>query len=371
MKFEIKKSILSNSLKNINNLIDANNLNPNLSGVFIKARDNKLTLIATNGSSCYQQIISDVTIKEAGDILVKPKILYSYISKINQEMITINQIDEKILQIHSEKYSCEINLIDSSSFPILNFDHDNWKKITLTFDTLMSISQRIKPFTSSIFSNSNPATAGILFNPIDERQMECVASDPFRMAYYKFDFSGDSARFVIEPKVIDMALDIMTSNKSKTIDFYLNEKECILNSNDVIVKFTLYKDTYPNIIKAILSEQKYSFTVKLPDLINALDRGSAVLLNESRPIANFKIENNKLNIKFISNETGNSFEQVDLIKSNIDNFEVKLNQKLFSSIINTIKTETITFNFNSTNAPIVISSNNPYFLNLIVPIRSL
>lgn len=125
MKFEIKKSILSNSLKNINNLIDANNLNPNLSGVFIKARDNKLTLIATNGSSCYQQIISDVTIKEAGDILVKPKILYSYISKINQEMITINQIDEKILQIHSEKYSCEINLIDSSSFPILNFDHDN------------------------------------------------------------------------------------------------------------------------------------------------------------------------------------------------------------------------------------------------------
>ncbi|MCQ3907439.1 MAG: hypothetical protein MJ219_01450 [Mycoplasmoidaceae bacterium] len=235
---------------------------------------------------------------------------------------------------------------------------------------MLSISQRIKPFISSSFSNSNPATNGVLFNPIDEKQMECVASDTFRMAYYKFDYIGDSVRFIIEPKAIDMAIEILSSSKSKSIDFYLSEKEMILNLNNTLIGFALYKDVYPNIIKAILSPQKHSFTVKLNDLINAIQRGSVFVEKEQRPIINLKIENNKLILKAISTERGNAFEELDLLKSNIDTFEVKLNQRLFLNLINTIKTETITFNFNSTNAPIVISSDNPYFLNLILPLRS-
>ena len=370
MKFTIKKNIILNCLKNINTLIDTNNVNPTLSAVHIKADKDKLIFIATNGSAKYQQTISGANINTGGDILVEAKLLYSYISKIDQEEVTINQIDEKILQIHTEKFSCEINLIDDSSFPILNFEFDGWKKITLSYDTLLNISQRIKPFVSLAYSNSNPATNGILFNPIDEKQMECVASDTFRMAYYKFDYTGDSLRFIIEPKAIDMAIEMLSTTKGKSIDFYLNEKETILNINETLIGFALYKDSYPNIINAILSKQKYSFTVKLNELINAIQRGSVFVEKEQRPIINLKIENNKLNIKAISNERGNAFEELDLLKSNIDNFEVKLNQKYFLNLINTIKTETITFNFNSTNAPIIISSDNPYFLNLILPLRS-
>lgn len=371
MKFTIKKSLLVDCLKNINNLINTNNLNPLLSNVHIKTSDNKLIFIATNGSSCYQQIISDVQIKEQGDILVKSKLLYNYVSKFDQENITINQIDDKILQINTPKSTCEINLIDDSSFPILNFEFNNWKKITLTYDTLLNISQRIKPFVCNSYTNTNPATNGILFNPIDEKQYECISSDSFRMAYYKFNFEGDPIKFIIEPKAIDMAVDILSNKKIKTVDIYLSEKECVLKIEDILIKFSLYKDTYPNIIKVILTKQKYSFTVKLNDLFNSLNRGSVFVGNEQRPMANFKIENNKLTIKFISNETGNSFEEIDLIKSNVESFEARLNQKLLISLLGTINTETITFNFNGPNSPIVLSSDNPYFLNLILPSRSL
>lgn len=371
MKFEIEKNILVNCLKNINSLIDSNSLKPSLACANIKSDGDKLIIVATNGSSCYKQTISNITIKEPGNILVKAKILYSYISKINQDLISINQIDEKILQIKSDSFSCEINLLDDSSFPNIDFSVEGCKKITLTQDTLFNISQKIKPFVSSFFSNSNPATSGILFNPIDERQMECVASDSFRIAYYKFDYVGEGCKFVIDPEQINMALEILSINKNKTIDFYINSKECIISSNNVLVKYSLFPNNYPNIINPILSKQKYSFTVKVKDLLNALERGSVIVLNEQRPIASFKIENKKLFIKYISNETGNSFEEIDLIDSNIDNFEIRLNQKLFLPIVNNIKTEKIIFNFNSSNAPLIISSDNPYFLNLILPIRNL
>ncbi|MCQ2747829.1 MAG: hypothetical protein MJ223_00910 [Mycoplasmoidaceae bacterium] len=123
MKFVVKKSLLVNSLKNINNLIDSNNLNPTLSAVHIKSVDNKLLLVATNGSSSYQELISDVKIEQPGDILVKAKFLYNYVTKLDQENITINQIDEKILQINTPKSSSEIILIDDSSFPIIDFEY--------------------------------------------------------------------------------------------------------------------------------------------------------------------------------------------------------------------------------------------------------
>lgn len=368
MKFTIKKDLLVNCLKNVNSLIDSNNLNPALSAVHIKTIDDKLVFIATNGLSSYQQTISDVEIKEGGDILVKAKFLYNYTSKIDQETITINQIDEKILQINTPTSTSEINLIDNSSFPIIDFSHDNWKKITISYDSLLNIQQRIKPFVSINFSNINPAIGGILFNPIDEKQMECVACDKVRMAYYKFDYQGAAQRFIIEPKAIDIAVDILSTAENKSIDFYLTDKQCLLSINETLIQFSLFKDTYPNVVKAILADQKYSFKLKLSDLTSALSRGSLFVATEQRPIANLKIENNKLNIKFISSEFGNEFIQIDLLESNVQNFEVKINQKYLLLLLNTIKSDTVTFKFNTTNAPIVISSDNPYFLNLITPL---
>lgn len=372
MKFVIEKNILLDCLKNINSLIDENSINPALSAVHIKSIDDKLFFIATNGENSYQQIINDVEIKEGGDILIKARLLYNYISKIDQKSITINQIDEKILQINTPNSTSEINLIDDSSFPIIDFNYDGWKKITVKYEDLINIQQRIKPFISTAYTNTNPSIGGILFNPVDEKQIECVASDSFRMAYYKFNYSGEAIKFVIEPKAIDMAVDILTSNKDKSIDLYLTEKKAILSIKNTLIQFSLFnKNIYPNIISAILSQTKNSFTVNLSQLSNALNRGSVFVASEKRPIADLKIVNNKLTIKFLSSDVGNSFEEIDLINSNMDNFEVKLNQKYFLLLLNTIKSENITFNFNNNNSPIIISSDNKSFLNLITPLRSL
>ncbi|MCQ2747830.1 MAG: hypothetical protein MJ223_00915 [Mycoplasmoidaceae bacterium] len=195
--------------------------------------------------------------------------------------------------------------------------------------------------------------------------MECVACDSFRMAYYKFDYQGDSVRFIIDPKAIALAVEILQILKAKSIDFYLNQTQCILNVNDINIRFGLYKDTYPNIINIILSEQKQHFKVNLNELLTALNRGSLFVSNEQRPVVNFKIENNKLTIKFLSNEIGNEFIEIDLLDSNTDKFEVRLNQKYLLSILSTIKSETISFNYTPGGKGIIITSENPYFLNLI------
>ncbi len=371
MKFIIKKNLLNDALKNINNIIDQNNTNPILTGVQIKSENNQLFLTCNNSSTRYQQIISDVNILEGGQILVKARVLYEIISSLKQDEITFTQVDESILHIQTPTYSSEINLLDNFSFPILKFEYQNWNKITLNSHTITNIYSKIKPFVSQVSSSQYTITKGILFNPIDEKNMEAIASDGVRIAYHKFDYTGSGIKFVADPEVIDFANSLLTISKNKTIDFYINDKNCALHVNNTTIIFILYDNNYPNINKALFTENKFFFTVKLNDLYSALNRGHPFVANDRNPAANLKVENNKLTLKFISPEIGNSFEEIEIIKSNIDNFEFKLNQKLFAELISSIDSETITFNFNNTQSPIIISSENPYFLNLIAPLRSI
>lgn len=371
MKFVIKKVLLADALKNINNIIDNNNTNPILTGVQIKSEDQQLILTCNNGSTRYQQIISGVNITEGGQILVKARVLYEIISSLKQEEITFTQIDESILHIQTPTYSSEVNLLDNFSFPVLKFEYQNWNKITLNSHTISNISSKIKPFISQVSSSQYTITKGILFNPIDEKNMEAIASDGVRVAYHKFDYTGSATKFVADPEVIEFANNLLSSSKNKTIDFYISDKNCALHVNNTTIIFILYDNNYPNLSKVLFAENKYSFTVKSADLYSALNRGHPFVSNDRNPAANLKIENNKLTLKFISPEVGNSFEEIEIVKSNIENFEFKLNQKLFAELISSIDSETITFNFTNTQSPIVISSENPYFLNLIAPLRTI
>lgn len=370
MKFTIKKTILNNALKNINNIIDQNNTNPVLTGVQIKVIDNKIFLTCNNGSTRYQQIVSDVKIEKPGEILVKARVLYEIITSLKQDEITFTQIDESILHIQTSSYSSDINLLDNFSFPVLKFEFQNWPKITINADTVFNIHSKIKPFVSQMSSSQYTITKGILFNPIDEKNMECVASDGVRIAYHKFDYTGANLKFVADPEVIDFANSLLQTTKNKTIDFFIENKSCALNVGDTTIIFILYDNNYPNITKTLFADYKNSFSVKTADLYSALTRGHPFVSNDRNPAANLKIENNKLTLKFISAEVGNSFEEIEILNSNTNEFDFKLNQKLLAELVASIDSEIITFNFSSAQSPILISSNNPYFLNLIVPLRN-
>lgn len=371
MKITIKKTILSNALKNVNSIINQNNMNLILTGVYIKTLDNSLQLICSNGSTNFQQIIKDVKIEKPGQILIKARILYDIVNKLNTEEVTLTQIEDSILHIQTPNYSSDVNLLDIFSYPSFKFDHDGWQKITLSSDTIFNISSKIKPFVSQTDNNQYTITRGILFNPIDEKNMEAISSDGIRIAYYKFDYTGAAVKFVADTEFINFADSILTNVKNKSIDLYIQNKKLILFINDTTIVFNLFDNNYPNITKTLFAEQKYFFTIKTNDLLNALNRGVPFVSTDRNPTANLKFENNKLTIKFISPEVGNSFEEIDIINKNVENFEVKLNQKLFAELITTIKSETITFKFNGSHSHLLICSENPYFLNLIVPLRNI
>ena len=378
MKLTIKKNLILEALKNVNNIVNVNNLNPILSSVLLKTEDDKLVITATNGTNSYLQTISDIKIKKEGEILVRAKFLYNIISKIEHQEVEINQLDEKLLEVKTTNFSCEINLTEQRSFPIIDFNYQNLTKIILTQDVMINVASKITPFCS--IGDTYLTLEGILFKNIDSKNMECISTNKVTASYYCFNYQlqnptnvneGD-IKFVIAPEAIKIVLEILSSRKIKEFDLYTDDKKCIFKIQDTLLSFVLYENNtypFPDIVDKLLARQKYSFTVKTHDLLLALQRGCLFVNNEAQPTVKFHIGDKTLDIKFTSCDVGSSFEQITFEDKNIGFLDFSLNPKMLVQIVASINMPEITFNCDNETSPIVISTKNKYFVNLIMPCK--
>ncbi len=368
MKFTIKKKVIFEALKNANTIVEnENDINLILSSIYFKVEDGTITLVATDGNNSFKQIIKDVKIDENGCFLVKAKFIFNIVSKIEDKEIEFNQIDANILQIKTTNFSCAINLIEKYSFPLIDFNCSNWKKIILKKENVDNIVKKLIMFLPTTFDDRFNCINGILFNCLDNNYLECITTNRIVVGYYKFKYFGDKIKIVVDAQSIKVVSDIFLNQTNINVEVYSDGKKVIFKFEDVLLSFSLYDNNYPQITDKILAKQNYHFTIETNKLLKALNRGGLFVTNDPKPIADFVISDTTLNIKFNSIEVGNSFEEIKFIEKNIGFIEIKLNQKMIYQIISTIDSPLVTFNCNGKNLPITITTENKDFVNLIMP----
>ncbi|MEF9984754.1 MAG: DNA polymerase III subunit beta, partial [Malacoplasma sp.] len=145
MKIIIKKDILFNSLKLVTNLSSNNFSSPIIQGLFIDVNKERINLIHTNGMiSINSKINNDnFLFVEEGTFLVNKKLFCNIIQKLNNEDIVIEKIDNSVLKIKTSNFDSNINILDYKEFPIISFEHKNWKEITLKANIFMDIKEKI------------------------------------------------------------------------------------------------------------------------------------------------------------------------------------------------------------------------------------
>lgn len=368
MKFVVKKKIIFEALKNANAIVEnENDINLILSSIHFKVENNIVILTATNGNNSFRQTIKNVKTNEDGSFLVKAKFIFNIVSKIEEKEIEFNQIDSNILQIITTNFSCVVNLIEKYSFPLIDFDCSNWKKIMLKKENIDNIVKKLIMFLPAAFDDRFNCINGILFNCLDNNYLECITTNRIVVGYYKFKYLGDKIKIVVDAQSIKVVNDIFSNQTNINVEVYTNNKKVIFKFEDVLLSFSLYDNNYPQITDKILAKQNYHFTIETNKLLKALNRGGLFVANDPKPIADFVISDTTLNIKFNSIEIGNSFEEIKFIEKNIGFIEIKLNQKMIYQIISTIDSSLVTFNCNGKNLPIIITTENKDFVNLIMP----
>lgn len=133
MKFTINKESLLNKLKFCNEIVDSSSINPILSNLLINVNEDNIEFICSNQLiSSKTTIKNNISISSTGSILIKTNLLFNIILKINEDKITFNLVDNSIVHISTDKFTLDLNVLESYSYPVINFSFENKNKITIS-----------------------------------------------------------------------------------------------------------------------------------------------------------------------------------------------------------------------------------------------
>lgn len=371
MKINIGTSIFLRNIQLSIQTVDTTNLTPYLNGILITAKDDSLTLLSSNLNYQSKIVIKDnVEIKEEGEILIKGTLLFNLLSKIHDDQLEITTVEDNVLNITTKNGDYNLNLIDNSSYPALDFNYDNALKLVIPTKFINEINNKITPFVVINPSDNNRILSGISFDTTHkENTLEVIGTDSFHLAYISKEIELPKLQFIVLPETLRFIINNNEHNEDICL-FITKQKIFFLNQNNLFC-CKLIEGHYPTLYKTIENEYKYSFNINNSDLTNVVDLASVMTGNDKRPVITLVISKDKIDIAAQNYESGNSSQSIQIKDNNYQNkITFILNIKFLQHILKSFGGKEITFNFNDENKPILISNHeNKNEKYLVLPIR--
>ena len=126
MQFVIKRDVLLKSLSLAQGVIEKKNTLPILSNVLLKAKDGKLSIIATDLDIVFYDEISEVKIKTEGATTTSATILYDILRKISgNSEIKFDLKSENKISLVTENSDFNLLCLPIDNFPNFTDDFEN------------------------------------------------------------------------------------------------------------------------------------------------------------------------------------------------------------------------------------------------------
>ena len=373
MKVIINTKILTEKIQLASNTLDTSGINPILAGILFNVANNSITLISSN-NNCYSQISIDkgIKIESEGKFLVKGKMILDILNSLKSNEVTLEIIDESVLRIYNNTFSCNLNILDVTSYPAISFYYTDWLKFTLSNSFIKKINNKLSNFVATT-PGSNIVLTGICIDSNNENNLiKAVATDSFHLAFYQEDYNGPKFKFIIDTKILNFLNNLIEDNKESEVFFWLNNNKLIIEFNKNLFFFKLSENEYPSVYKTLESNYTNSFEVDRSQLNDALNRALPLIQNDRNSTVKITIANDKISISTKSIEFGDTFEEIEISNTNISSeFEFLLNIRFLNHILKVFDDQIVTFNFTGNNRPILITNkkdNNLKFL--VLPLRN-
>lgn len=371
MKFTINKESLLNKLKFCNEIVDSSSINPILSNLLINVNEDNIEFICSNQLISSKTIIkNNISIFSTGSILIKTNLLFNIISKINEDKITFDLVDNSIIHISTNKFTLDLNVLESYSYPVINFSFENKNKITISKQLFNKITNKTS-FTVLESSDQTNIFTGINLNSSRlENKIEVLSTDSYHLSYLQEDFTNDKFDITLSLKVVKLINSLLKESKSDC-NFYLDQNNILFEINDTIISTRLLDGKYHSSpYKILQNTYSYSFTTSKKEMIDSINRGLVLLSsdNSKKPTVQMIINDKELNLNFKSIELGSCYEKINIEGYKGSNIQIILNIKYLLDLLREIETDKIEFHFINERGPILIKEvNDKNFITLISP----
>lgn len=366
MKIICEGSELYDALSKVARALPVKKTNPVLDGIKITAKDDTITMFATDFElSIEKKINAEVLIE--GDIVVPGKVFVDYAKTVAEEKIELISTSDNVIVIHGLNSSANIKCLDKNDYPRFNKS---------TSETSFAINKKdfkelIGKIIFSIATDDiRPALKGCSLL-IKNGQIEGVASDGYRLALCRkpISYTGEKLQIVVPAKSLTEIAKLVDDENSD-IEIIIDKNKLIIDLYHTVIETRLIGDEFINYEKVFPQTVSTEIFVEKKKFENAIERASLISRNEKRGYIKLEIKEDSMLINAQS-ETGESDDKIDL-KMDGKDLTIGFNAKYLIDCLKAINDPFIKMVFTTSTAPGIIKENaeTSTWQYLILPLRS-
>ena len=385
MKFTCSKESLNNAVQTVQKAISSKNTMPILSGIFIQAENNNVTLQATDynlGISC----TVEANVEVEGKVVLYGRYFQELTKRLPGDTIEISQNkEEKSVKISSLSSDFDLLIMPPEEFPILKsaFDKSYLEKIA---DKSIVIKDNIlkdlikKTSFACATEEIKPIYTGVLLEN-DNEKISMVATNTHRMAVKKSKNDGnivvfkesteDFSQVIIPYKYLNELSRLLNYDVPTDVTIYLEKNKVYFTFENVYFECRLIEGKYPDYNKVIPKDFKTKATLNTEFFQNAVERVSLIAKERDYNIIKFNFKEDKINITSNNPEIGKAFEEVAL-KLEGEEVEISFNATYILEILKNVEKEEIEISLNGPlSAACVRPVEDEDYIYIVTPVRTL
>lgn len=340
--------------------------NPILEGIKLSAREDTLTLSATDLEISIEKTIP-ADVKIPGETVVPGKFFADFVKKLSNEQIELSLSQANTLKIKYTDSEGSLSCMNADEFPVIK-EITSPEKINIKKTDLKNLID--KTIFSVAVDDARPILKGCLFEVVGN-QMTAVALDGYRLAMVKAEVAATANKLnciVPARSLSEISKLISIENEDDTIDILVGQNHMQISDGSVNILTRLLEGEFINYKQVIPASTTTTILVNKAQLEDGLERASLLARMDKNNLVKFDIRDKVLTLTSASN-IGNVTENITISLEGKD-LSIAFNARYLSDCMHTITDEFIKINFSSQIAPCTIcSAEDDKYLYLILPVR--
>ena len=299
MRFTTNAKQLSETLVNMNRVINTKNVIPILADIVFTVKDDNLTLKASDSEVIMETTITLTDCEGEGSFAINGKDVMEAVKNLPDNPLTFSmEENDKVVKIDyfSGVFTLPIdNIVDYPVQPQLN--GNDIKKFTITEGLLQENIARTLFATAD--DDLRPVMNGIYFDLTTEH-LAVVASDGHtlvrnRILTIKAENDSEVGSFILPKKPTNILKSILHRGEEKNITVSFDDKRTIIATENITLQCRLIEGRYPNYNAVIPQNNPNIVLVDRNTLVNALKRVTP-FSNNSSQLVRISVESGKLTL---------------------------------------------------------------------------
>lgn len=373
MKFKCNRQELLKHVLWVEKAISLKTAMPILSNIYLEIDEDKLHI---RGQDLEIGIESTMTVNSETDkkhaFLVQSSLFVNVISKIPDEIIQLELVDEKKIIVSANKLKFDLFGLTVNDYPDFPQHETHINSFEIPADELSGAIKR------TIFAVSTDETKtflnGILLKT-SSKGLSFVATDGFRLAYYLSNRESklEELSIIIPHKaVVELLKIIQQFDPNENLEIGISDNQISIKKNSFVFFSRLIQGKFPDYNQVLPKSTSYSFTINRSQFLSAAER-AVVIAEHSNKIVKLIFSSDKLTLLSQAASMGKYEESIEYAQTySCEEKQLSFNIKLIIECLKVIQSDKVVLKFNNEVSPFVIESElgEEEGVYVVMPIRT-